>query len=84
MKGMVNMEKRFRYDLLVGNIYNGIYIKNYTKLIMVSKSGKPYLKGILTVAYPHSKNITIDIPTTSWRRWDFVEQLNAANANSTN
>ena len=51
---------------------------------MVSKSGKPYLKGILTVAYPHSKNITIDIPTTSWRRWDFVEQLNADNENSTN
>lgn len=84
MKGMVVMEKRFKYDLLVGNIYNGIYIKNYTKLIMVSKSGKPYLKGILTVSYPHSKNITIDIPTTSWKKWSFLDKLNEANEDSTN
>ena len=55
------MAKQSKYEQLVGQVVNGVYVLNYERVKKVSKTGRNYTAGRLTVAYEASKHVTLNI-----------------------
>ena len=68
-----------RYEKLVNTVVNGIYVSDYKRLQKISKSGRVYKVGRLTVAYETSKDVTLNIGISSWTNWTFIKNLDKAN-----
>ena len=74
-----------KYEMLIGQTIKGVYVLNYERVKKVSKSGRNYSVGRLTVAYEHSKHITLDISISSFNKWSFIrnlDKLNGVNSSS--
>ena len=63
-----------RYEKLVNTIVNGIYVSDYKRVTKISKTGRKYKVGRLTVAYETSKNVTLEIGLSSWNKQTFKKE----------
>jgi hypothetical protein len=68
-----------KYEMLIGQTIKGVYVSNYERVKKVSKSGRNYTVGRLTVAYETSKDVTLNISISSWTNWTFIRNLDKAN-----
>lgn len=72
-----------KYEQLVGQVVNGVYVLNYERVKKVSKTGRNYTTGRFTVAYEASKHITLSISISSFNKWSFIKNLNKLNGVNT-
>lgn len=64
-----------KYANLVGETFNGVKILNYKRVPHISKTGREYKVGRLTVAFETDTSKTLEISTDSWRKWSFIKRL---------
>ena len=68
-----------KYEMLIGQTINGVYVVDYKREPRTSKTGRNYTVGRLTVAYETSKDVTLNISISSYNKWTFIKNLDKAN-----
>ena len=65
-----------KYEMLIGQTINGVYVVDYKREPRTSKTGRTYKVGRLTVSLVSDTSNTITISIDSWRKWSFIKRLN--------